>query len=183
MTLTNDRSVLLSERVPHKDKTVTVKHNLILVSGHGHQMGLDTKTDWLAASHNMTLTWLVSQLELLLLRDSIWSAHDNSGPSSSNTTNQLRKPSPWSLESPSSALATLRPAHRHLAAKHGGLLLLMQASLMLQSFASIHQEFMWLSLQIPELTSHIFINYFCGQNRRAQTLSGNFNTELDLSFR
>jgi hypothetical protein len=43
MTLTNDRPVLSSERASHKDKTVTVKLNLI--SGHEPQMVLDTKTD------------------------------------------------------------------------------------------------------------------------------------------
>jgi hypothetical protein len=43
MTLTNDRSVLLSERAPHKEKRVMVKMNLI--SGHEPQMELDTKTD------------------------------------------------------------------------------------------------------------------------------------------
>jgi hypothetical protein len=41
--LTEDRPVLSSERAPHKDKTVTVKLNLI--SGHEPQMRLDTKTD------------------------------------------------------------------------------------------------------------------------------------------
>jgi hypothetical protein len=43
VTLTNDRPVLSSETAPHIDRTVTVKQELI--SGHEHQMGLDTKTD------------------------------------------------------------------------------------------------------------------------------------------
>jgi hypothetical protein len=42
MTLTNDRHVLSSERAPHKNKTVTVKSNLI--SGARHQ---DRLTDLL----------------------------------------------------------------------------------------------------------------------------------------
>jgi hypothetical protein len=41
MTLTNDRPILLSERVPHMDRTETFKQ----VSGHEPQTGLDTKTD------------------------------------------------------------------------------------------------------------------------------------------
>jgi hypothetical protein len=36
MTLTKDQPVLSSERVPHRDKTVTVKQNVI--SGHEPQM-------------------------------------------------------------------------------------------------------------------------------------------------
>jgi hypothetical protein len=40
MTLTNNRPVLSSERLPHKDKTVMVKQNLIF--GHEPQMGLNT---------------------------------------------------------------------------------------------------------------------------------------------
>jgi hypothetical protein len=46
ITLTKDRPVLSSERAPHKDKTVTVKQ------------GLDTKTDWLTVSRNVTLTFV-----------------------------------------------------------------------------------------------------------------------------
>jgi hypothetical protein len=41
--VTNDRPALSSERVPHMERTVTVKQELI--SGDELQMGLDTKTD------------------------------------------------------------------------------------------------------------------------------------------
>jgi hypothetical protein len=43
--LTNDRPDLSSERAPHRDKTVTLKKKK---SGQKSQIGLDTKTYWLA---------------------------------------------------------------------------------------------------------------------------------------
>jgi hypothetical protein len=42
-TLTNYRNVLSSESVPHMDRTVNDKQELIC--GYEPQMGLDTKTD------------------------------------------------------------------------------------------------------------------------------------------
>jgi hypothetical protein len=48
LTLTNDRRALSSERAHQMDKTVT--------SDHEPQMGLDTKTDSLTISRNVTLT-------------------------------------------------------------------------------------------------------------------------------
>jgi hypothetical protein len=44
-SLVHKEPVLSPERVPHKDRAVTVKQNLI--SGHEPKMGLDTITDWL----------------------------------------------------------------------------------------------------------------------------------------
>jgi hypothetical protein len=61
---------------------------------------------------------LVSQSELHLPRNSIWSAHGNSDPPDSNAANRLRKQSPRPLGSPPPALATQRPARSHLATEH-----------------------------------------------------------------
>jgi hypothetical protein len=61
---------------------------------------------------------LVSQSQLLLLRDSNRNAHSNSNPPNSNATNQLQKRSPRPLGSPLPALATLQPAHSHLTTAH-----------------------------------------------------------------
>jgi hypothetical protein len=72
---------------------------------------------------------LVSQLELLLLRDSIWSAHGNSDPPSSNAANRLHKWSPQSLGSPPPTCAALWPDPSHPATKHEGLLSFTQAIL------------------------------------------------------
>jgi hypothetical protein len=54
MTLTNDRPELSSERVLHMDRTETLKQEE--TSGHEPQTGLDTKTDRLTVSRNVTLT-------------------------------------------------------------------------------------------------------------------------------
>jgi hypothetical protein len=71
---------------------------------------------------------LVSQSELLLLHDSIWSTHSNSNPPSSDAANRLRKRSPWPLGSTLPVHAALWPDPSHPATKHGGPLLHMQAS-------------------------------------------------------
>jgi hypothetical protein len=93
MTLTKDRPVLSLERVPHRDKTVTVKLNLIF--SKEPQMGHDTKTHWLTVSRNVTLTLtLVSQSTLHTSRHLMWSAHCNSKSPSSNTVSRLRERSP-----------------------------------------------------------------------------------------
>jgi hypothetical protein len=63
---------------------------------------------------------LVSQSELLLLLDSVWSAHGSSDPPSSNAANRIRKLSLRPLGSSPPTLAALRPAHSHPTAEHGG---------------------------------------------------------------
>jgi hypothetical protein len=98
----------------------------------------------------------VSQSELPLLCDSIWSAHGNSNPSSSNTTNWLWKWSPWPLRSLCQRLplygwlavtwlSNTKDHHQSCNPARSG-----------HSSAGIHQEFMWLSLQIPETISHTY---------------------------
>jgi hypothetical protein len=48
------RPVRSSETAPHISKTAVVRE--LHKSGLGPQMGLDTKTDWLAVDHDKTLT-------------------------------------------------------------------------------------------------------------------------------
>jgi hypothetical protein len=57
--IVNDRPVLSSERVPNKNKTVTVKE-----SCHEPQMSLDIKTYRLAVSRNVT--WKVKEMDTIM---------------------------------------------------------------------------------------------------------------------
>lgn len=52
MTLTNDKTILSSNRAPNTDRRITVKQELI--SCHEPQMRLDTKTDWQTAIRDVT---------------------------------------------------------------------------------------------------------------------------------
>jgi hypothetical protein len=58
MTLTKDRPVLSSESVPHNNKTLSNSKKYLVMS---LRWELDTKTDWLIVSHNVTLTWQKDQ--------------------------------------------------------------------------------------------------------------------------
>jgi hypothetical protein len=100
---------------------------------------------------------LVSQSELLLLRDKIWSAYSNSDTPSSNAA----KWSPQPLGSSTSALLLYGrlPAHSHPSTERRGPLS-HKPAWHSQSFAGIHQDFTWLSFQIPELTSHKLKNSY-----------------------
>lgn len=91
--------------------------------------------------------WHTSQLELLLLEDSIWSAHSSSNPPSSNTANyECSCRNSWEALCHQLTVTRLPNMEDH---HHSH-----KPAWCSWNFVGFHQEFTWLSLAMPELISH-----------------------------